>query len=263
VPRSLPDLHGLWWRGLLECPDQPPDTTTAVAWLQGPRFFIDLRQPRPPPDFTGIAALRDLGPAHCGWLARQEGFAGTLALGNHVAEWTRLIDYQPPAPRPDRGELVLTGEVLDEFGTEAVYYERWLRAEPPSPPCWGARLSETGSGRAGFLVRSGPFFMYARDRAVSLAGHASLAEAVAGAPDLAAAQALLDCELSLGRVGADGTWRIERSSLPFRPGADLAPRLAAGRLLVDETAPEGGTLLRDWTVAEIDSASALDGLLVV
>ena len=37
--------EGVWERLLLSLPGQAVDTLTAVSWIQGPHYFVDLRQP--------------------------------------------------------------------------------------------------------------------------------------------------------------------------------------------------------------------------
>lgn len=215
-PLSVPALAGRWRRALLRTPEAE-DTRTSVIWLQGPALFADLRQPPDRPDFSHAAKLADLRHEDCQWLARQQGFAGTFAQADGVFWWHREIDLQPPSATPDAGALFWDGETLVETGHFADYLEHWQRVPTlPAPPCGALRLSREADSRAAILVRVGGTFMFARGRdpAIALSG-ATLAEAVAAAPDLATAQALLDCEISLGDAA---TWTITRSTLPYREG---------------------------------------------
>jgi hypothetical protein len=79
---------------------------------------------------------------------------------------------------------------------------------------------------------------------------------VAGAT-LEGARALLDCEISQGRIDS-GAWRITRSTLPFRVGDTLAPALAGAVLTVGDRAASGGGARTAWRIAETrGDASAL------
>ena len=51
---TIAALAGLWRRSLIMWPDGRRDTTTWVNWLQGGKSYIDLRQPRGRPDFSGV-----------------------------------------------------------------------------------------------------------------------------------------------------------------------------------------------------------------
>jgi hypothetical protein len=215
------DLAGLWTRSLLVLPDGTRDTTTEVAWLQGPGGYADLRQAPGQPDFSHVRCLDDLTAADCVWLATQQGFAGTLRSAEGYFEWGREIDYQPPAVQPDSGRLFWQGDILVETGRYADYLEHWHRAPACGVvPCCEVALVSPWDGRPMRLVRTGDCFMFARGRVETRFAAPTLAECVAGAADLAAARALLDCEISFGRITC-GAWRILRSTLPFRVGAVL------------------------------------------
>ncbi|MDD2704667.1 MAG: hypothetical protein PHU07_04950 [Acidocella sp.] len=220
---SVGDLAGLWTRSLLVLPDGTRDTATEVVWLQGPGGYADLRQAPGQPDFSHVRCLDDLTAADCAWLATQQGFAGTLSCADGYFEWGREIDYQPPAAQPDSGRLFWQGDILVETGRYADYLERWHR-DPACgvAPCGEVALVSPGDGRPMRLVRTGDCFMFACGRAETRFVAPTLAECVAGAADLATARALLDCEISFGRI-AGGAWRILRSTLPFRVGAVLDP----------------------------------------
>ena len=91
---DITDTLGLWERSLIAWPDGRQDTTTFVAWLQGPSLFTDLRQPANPPSFDGVSCLDDLQPQHLDWLVRQEGFAGRFLRDGDAFEWRRIIDFE-------------------------------------------------------------------------------------------------------------------------------------------------------------------------
>ncbi len=225
-------LTGCWTRSLLVQPGGSRDETTSVAWLQGPSLYIDLRQPAGRPDFSHIRSLTDLTAADCAWLATQQGFAGVLRQDGAFFEWVRALDYQPPAG-PDAGRLFWQGGVLVETGRYADYLEHWHRDEAlPRLPCAAAQLSAAQDGRCGMLIRLGDDFMLARGRQpdLPLTG-TTLAECIAGAATLQAAQALVNCEISQGRI-RDEVWRITRSTLPFRENAIVTVDFAADETLL-------------------------------
>jgi hypothetical protein len=94
--------------------------------------------------------------------------------------------------------------------------------------------------------------MYARNRSVVLPTGGSLAK-LAKDSSPQEARALVDCEISLGRV-RDGSWLIGRSTLPFRVKTDLSPRPLSqrGTFTVADLASYGGPMLRRWKVVEVD-----------
>lgn len=210
--------EGAWERLLLSLPGQPVDTLTAVSWIQGPRYFVDLRQPHWLRGKVQAACLAELGMEDARMLACQQGFAGTFELSGDIATWVRSIDFQPPGDLGDRGRLEADGELLIEHGVEADYIEYWQRgASADDCHSMGARFVSDGDGCPVIVVRYGSRFGYARARTLPVERNADLAAMIENT-DLAAARALLDCEIALGRVTPEG-WRIDRSSLPWREGA--------------------------------------------
>lgn len=248
---EISDTYGLWERSLIAWPDGRRDTTTYAGWLQGPALFADLRQPADPPYFAGVACLNDLGPAHFGWLARQEGFGGRLVRAGSAFEWQRMIDFHGTSSNSDAGYLVFDGEMLVETGRDIPYIEHWHRAARDVAPLFAARLQEPG-GRQGFIVRAGAIFMYVRDRAEPLPLNASLPDIVANST-LGEARTVLDCEISQGRIHGDA-WIIERSSLPYRTGRDLSVSFSADHTsaTVADLAADGTAFARHWVIADLD-----------
>jgi hypothetical protein len=248
---DIKDALGLWERSLIAWPDGRQDTTTFVAWLQGPSLFADLRQPPNPPSFNDVSCLDDLQPHHLAWLARQEGFAGRFVRAADAFEWRRMLDFQCPSDAADAGYLGFADGVLVERGRDVPYIEHWHQTAPRVPPHFAIRMQDR-QGTEGFLVRIGDIFMYVRNRAAALPHGGSLAELVK-TRSLAEGRALVDCEISLGRVRG-ASWLIGRSSLPFRVKADLAPSFAIdgeGVTTADITAA-AAPLMRQWTIVDLD-----------
>ncbi|MGE4483351.1 hypothetical protein [Acidocella sp.] len=213
-------FSGLWTRSLLAFPDGRRDETTKVKWLQGPRLFADLRQPTGRPACCLTQGPERLSHEASQWLASQSGFAGVFSFQDGIAEWRREIDFQPRAALPDAGRLEWRGRVLVETGLHVPYLEHWHAGEEPHAPSFGLRLRSASDGRLAILVRSGPLFMLARDRApgIALSGP-DLLTCLAGAADPAAMRAILDCEISSGHV--EPGWVIGHSTLPWREGKAL------------------------------------------
>ncbi len=262
---GIVDLHGLWRRTVLRRDDEVLDSGSEVFWLQGPHFFADIRQPRDRPSFTQIHCLRDLSAEPLAWLALQEGFAGRLCLRGAEAWWQRDIDFQPQGGFPDRARLRQAGDILDEYGTEHPYYERWERQDPPTGPCWGARLERLADGRSGYLIRVGAKMMFGRARSAPLPPARHLSDALRGLP-IDDQLALMDFEISLGSPlpGDDGWW-IERSTLPFKEGRPWSIRLLPGTpaspaklLEMLDVDGDGEPVLSHWRVIDVDSEFAAE-----
>ncbi|MBB5373331.1 hypothetical protein [Acidocella aromatica] len=234
---TVPTLTGLWTRSLLALPDGQRDTDTLVTWLQGPSLFVDLRIPPGRPDCFHATTLADLTMNDCLWLATQQGFAGLFRQEDGLFRWHREIDFHPPAPLPDAGNLFWNGEVLVETGHFSDYLEHWHRTpNTPACPASALRLRSRADGRAAIFVRAGGVFMFARARSPELVlTAATLLACVEGAADLRTAQELVDCELSLGEIEG---WRITRSSLPFREGVTLTVQRTGSCLMLDGLAWE-------------------------
>ncbi|MCX4751559.1 hypothetical protein OG455_39690 [Kitasatospora sp. NBC_01287] len=250
----LAELPGVWRRTLVREADGSTDRVTAVTWVQGPALFGDLRRPQGLDALVGRACLADLDRPRLLALCGQKAFAGTLEQRGDTFSWVRRIDLHPSAPLPDAGTLRREGGVLVEKGLHEPYLEHWEPVERSPRSSAAALLTDPAAGCAGVLVRAGSWFCYARDRSVPLpAPRVPLVEQVRGCADHAAAVALLDCEVSIGRVRAD-RWEIVSSTLPQRIGAQLRPELsgAGDRLRIRDTDPRGLARPRDWELVRIE-----------
>jgi hypothetical protein len=201
--------------------------------------------------------------AQVAWAARQEGFAGQLRCDGVFFEWQRALDFQPESGQPDSGRLRLERSILIEEGRYSPYVEHWRHDAGEKTPCVAVHLRDRSAGCEGVLVRVGDTFMYARARLVALTSGTSLTGSIEGAASLRVAQDLIDCEISIGDAGPLG-WVIERSSLPFKEGLRLHPRIqdSCAKYLTADLTPEGTWTNREWDILHIegnDWAAANDG----
>jgi hypothetical protein len=255
MPR-VDELQGLWTRSLIQWPDGARDTTTQVRWLQGTSAYIDLRQPAPQPAIAA-AGLNQLAAEDCLLLAAQEGFAGRFAFDGAFFEWGREIDYQPQPLYSDAGSLWWDGDVLIEKGRDIDYIEHWHRDPArPAAPALALSLRCEATGVNARYLRVGALFMFARDRAVTPPAQHHLTQCVAGAADVRAARALIDCEISFGHIAPAGD-RITASTLPWRAGDRLGPMLDRESLTTRDRAPDGRPILRRWEPLAIEGDLSL------
>ncbi|UXA16098.1 allophanate hydrolase [Mycobacterium sp. SMC-4] len=238
--------HRCWRRDALVEPGQAVDTTTDVQWLQGAELYVDLRTPADMPVLTGTS-LVELTRADLLALCRQEAFAGTLLGDGDEFTWQRTVDLHPPQRLPDRGRLHRVGNVVVETGLGREYHEDWVEESTSAGVGCELTLGDE-TGRPGMLLRVGDRFGYVRGRdATSRPGDGVTLHTAIAAADLEQARALLDLEISVGIVDGD-TWRITRSSLPFRVGDDLAPQRDGPDLTVADRSPSGAAIRRRWAV---------------
>jgi len=260
-PKSEPTIEalaGLWSRSLIDWPDGRSDRTTFVNWMQGPSYYLDLRQPAGRPDFRGVRNLRALNFTQLDWLASQEGFAGELHYSDGFFEWRREIDFQPQAIYSDQGRLWMEPDMMVEQGKDIPYIEHWHREPVGLDPVCALRLDDPADGTRAYLMRLGSLFMYARARRAAVPAGLHLQDCVAGAESVEEAQNLIDCEISQGVV-TDAGWVIQRSSLPFRERERIDPvwaSKASGAIVLSDIDADGRDVARKWQL--LDAQGALD-----
>lgn len=254
---AISDLGGLWQRSLIVRPDGTRDTSTWVAWLQGPVFFADLRIPADRPSFSAVQCRDDLTPKHVRWLAGQEGFAGRLLTDGPCVLWQRDLDLQPTTQLGDAGRLRMEGNIMIEEGRDVPYVEHWWHDARSIQPHGAARLADTQGQCGGYIIRAGERFMFARSRTGKpMLADRTLMECVETSQSVAAARDLIDTEISFGQVTPD-SWTITRSSLPYREGANLAPAYDTdadnwreATLRTRDVTSDGRLAVRRWTILE-------------
>ncbi len=251
IPASVDELRGLWRRSLMAWPGKPEDRDTWVSWLQGPALYADLRQPAGRPDFTGVTCVRDLGNVHIEWMARQMAFAGTFICEGETFSWGHDIDYGPLSPVADRARLWYEPGRLVERGVEIAFTEHWHREgrhrEGDAQEVCSAWRLRGADGRHAILVRAGNYFLIAHSYTGPVYGAATLAASLERVMDMKKRQDMVASEFSFGQVSSRG-WLIERSSLPFREGADLSPAFTSHGVTLHELAPEGNPIMSTWTI---------------
>lgn len=255
------ELSGLWRRTYLAAADGTTDTTTWVAWLQGQRYYCDLRQPAGLRAFPGVRCLRDLGDEDLIALANQQGFAGPLRRSGNIAHWRRDLDFQPPTGIADRATIDLQGDLLVEIGTEAPYVEHWTRLHPKGAPAFDASVSDGLSGARAVIVLVGSCLMLARGRATRPPSGKSLLTTLAATPALSERQELLDFEISFGTVDSCGRWHIERSTLPFKAGRSWVVEFdltEPATVHVEDLDAAGARFMRHWTAAAMTQDAERD-----
>ena len=216
---AVPDEYlGVWRRRLLRTPERD-DTTTAVFWLQTPRWHADIRVSPACPATTGAHGFESLPRSTLLALAAQQGFAGVTTVEGDICRWHRRVDFQPASGFSDVGRIVFeTSERMLEHGVEQDYFEIWERVSGST----GASLALEKEGEIPvYLTVTGEFAMRVRPRRSRL-GPASNLCAWLGSLDDDEARALVDFEISLAQRSRDGVWRVLYSTFPWLEGHSLA-----------------------------------------
>lgn len=235
------------------------DATSRVYWLQTPLLHADIRIPAERPDFE-CNRLQELTRSELLELARQQGFAGVTQVTGDTCQWQRHIDYQPPTGSRDIGHMTFEGERIVEEGLESRYREVWqsLPGSTGASIAWRFMEESLAEGRhvprKGYLLSSGDYFIFARDRDVALPLASSLA-VLLDSQKFSHTQLveLLDFELSFGRMHGRMPWEIELSTLPFREGQPVLTEVEAAELIKrgghwkQRVATPQGIVTRRWS----------------
>ena len=205
VPLSY---RGVWSRTLLETPESI-DNSTVVRWMQLQRWHADLRIPTAARADMPARPLADLNDKQVLLLASQQGFCGVTevsrdAAGRELCTWHRQVDYQPPRPTADTGEMVFeTPDCVIETGIHGVYREVWHRLPDSAGPLIALQAldapGQPDTPVATRLLMAGQYLMRVVPR--NLTGPVF--------------------EISFGRLEG-GYWTIEQSTLPELEGQKLA-----------------------------------------
>jgi len=213
----VPDAYlGVWRRTLLRTP-QLEDTTSAVFWMQTPRWHADIRIPATRPAFTGARSLADLDRGALMALAAQQGFAGVTTVEGDVCRWHRRVDFQPASGFADVGRIEFDSpERMFERGVEQDYFEIWERVPTSLGPCAALAADDGGT----WLLRAGDHALRVRPRREALPPAGSLATLAADVDDTTLRR-WLDFDLRHAVRGTEGTWRVRQATLPWFEGTVL------------------------------------------
>ena len=247
-----PELAGCWERPLFTGAfEESGAFDTFVRNVQTPSLFVDLRFPLMRAHYLGARpnGLRGASDEQLSVLARQHCFAGyskpyeeragqPVIARHHCVDWNYHPSFPRSRPNMWRVEMSATKHSFKEwaYATDAhgqsIYMERWQRVDEPGQS--GAYMGAVSSGgpREGSAVLCvvGRHVGYARGR---LGGPvADLGEAGGGGcaqlVDFCVsrgrrndAEALLDVEGSYAVVCAGGSCAVQRSTHPWREGAEL------------------------------------------
>lgn len=257
---TLESMTGVW-----ESVETHQDTADAgpvrSTWIQGPSLFVLLRQPDSARQLYSTEGLAALPYSQQRLLSRQEGMAGTVRRRGDGFAWDPWTAFQPQPSETRSAQLHYEqGSLVRTVAGSGARHEFWDLVEHGQGNGAAARLLDLEDSCAGLLVRSGSWFGYVRGRSCALPGSASLAERMDPEDSVDAdASALLDCEVSVGRVRGR-LWSIELSTLPQRKGAVLQPRfdeVTGGLTVRDLVGPGGRKQQRNWYLKELEGPAAL------
>jgi hypothetical protein len=209
--------------------DGSEDTTTRVIRVQAHGMTGELRAPVSRPDVSRRAGFHDCTVQELLELAVVDGGVADACWKDGALVRENGSSFQPYDAWPEPGAMQRVGASLTEYAANGAYILDW-RLQPGSAGLLvGLRLMfETGLDgltrpRDGGLLISGEHCLFVLDRRRPLASHAPVQQQMRAAGDpFAFADMAFDGEASYARRQADGAFRVELSTNPFREGGTVA-----------------------------------------
>jgi hypothetical protein len=123
---------GLWKRESIAIDGGKPQETATVLWLQGEKYFADLRIPLNQPQIPAGQSVEALSAKDLFALASFSGFGGTIDATESWIRWKHLIDFLPNSGQIDRGDVFWQeGNLIEDGQFESPqgiihYREVWI-----------------------------------------------------------------------------------------------------------------------------------------
>jgi hypothetical protein len=123
---------GLWKRESIAFDDGEPQETATVFWLQGEKYFADLRIPLDQPEIPAGQSFEDLAMKNLLVHANFSSFGGNIDSTENWIRWNHWINFLPRPGQVDQGNVFWQdGNLIEDGqfeGSQGVvrYREVWV-----------------------------------------------------------------------------------------------------------------------------------------
>jgi hypothetical protein len=222
---------GCWRRRTICFAGGQEDAASHVVRLQGQGITGELRVPAWRPDVKGRGSFQACTVEELLELSAVDGGVADAAFGAGQMTWDNASAFQPYPRWPEPGQMQRVGPGLIEFAPSGACLQDW-RLQPRSSGLHVALrlMFETGLDgltrpRDGGLIICGEHCLFSLDRRRPLPSDAPVQQQMRQAGDpYAFAEMAFDGETSYARRQANGAFKVELSTDPFREGR-IAPVL--------------------------------------
>lgn len=274
APRASPAPTPAWtwgcWRrrGIAFAGGQEDRAAWAVR-LQGQGLTGELRAPAWRPDVSPREGFEACTVEELLALSAVDGRVADAGFAEGRMTWDNPSAFQPHAAWPEPGELRRVGPALVEVAPSGAYMQDW-RLEPGSAGLHAALrlMFETGLDgltrpRDGGLIICGGHCLFSLDRRRPLPSEAPVQQQMRQAGDpYAFAEMAFDGETSYARRQADGSYRTERSTNPFRenrivPVTDGFAPTSISEVLRQVIGEGKAPIVRQWRIDTLIADAAM------
>ena len=222
---------GCWRRRGIAFAGGQEDTGARVVRLQGQGLTGELRVPAWRPDVSGRKGFESLSVEELLELSAVDGGVADASFADGQMSWDNPSAFQPYPRWPEPGQMQRVGPALIEFAPSGAHMQDW-RLEPRSAGLHVALrlMFETGLDgltrpRDGGLIVCGEHCLFSLDRRRPLPSESPVQQQMRQAGDpYAFAEMAFDGETSYARRQADGAFKVELSTNPFREGSTAPVR---------------------------------------
>jgi Protein HRI1 len=123
---------GLWKRESIAFDDSEPQETATVFWLQGEKYFADLRIPLDQPQIPARQSLEDLEMKDLLMYANFSSFGGNIDATENWIRWNHGMNFLPRPGQVDQGNVFWQdGNLIEDGQFESFqdlvrYREVWV-----------------------------------------------------------------------------------------------------------------------------------------